>query len=195
MLLPKSKLLSLMILAPLLSLASPACQDRKQPSAPLYEEPNKLFEAELKPLLDRYVSEAKDRGAPVDPTALKELKQLTWTSEISKGFSKTSINLGRCIRLNENHPNPAMRYRVVQIIKPDAQQMAGTIKMDANTLRAVVYHELGHCLHNFTSHRPNTEDSIMSTALPKSRTTRMDELVEEHFLMMGKKSTDNLRPF
>lgn len=195
MLLLNSKTLRLTILASLFFAMLGACQEKKQPSAPAYDEPATKFEAELKPLLDRYIAEAEARGAPVDKTALKELKQLTWTNDIAQGFSKTSINLGRCIKLNEDHPNPAMRYRVVQIRQPNELKMAGPIKMDENTLRIVVYHELGHCLHNFGSHRPNTEDSIMSTALPRSRGTRMNELVEEHFMLMSTKPTDNLKPF
>ncbi len=174
---------------------SGACSSKKQPAAPTYAEPPRIFDKDLQPFLDRYVMEAEARGVPVDKVAMKELRQLVWSSEIPQGFSKTSINLGRCTKLNNTNADPRLRYRIIQITKPNALKMAGPIMLDDVTLRSVVYHELGHCLHNFEGHRPAGDDAIMSTGLPATRATRMDELVEEHFMLMSKKSTENLKPF
>ena len=158
------------------------CRSKKNHvSAPAYDAPQQSFAEELKPYLDSYVIDAAADGAPVDPRLLKELRRLEWKDEATTGSVINSSNLGKCFRLNENHPDPTRRYRVVEITKPDARMMAGKVKIDATTLKVIIYHELGHCLHDFKGHRPDTEDSIMSTTIPKTRYVRLEALIHEHF--------------
>lgn len=160
---------------------------RKISSAPLYEAPPQNFAEELKPLLDAYVVDAAMAGVPVNPMILKELRQVVWVSEIPSGSILNNATLGKCRRLNENHPDPSRRYRIIEVTKPDARMMAGSIKVDPLTLKVILYHEFGHCLHDYRSHRPEGEDSIMSTRLAKSRYSRLEALIQEHFDLLRNK--------
>jgi hypothetical protein len=144
--------------------------------------PESRFEAELMPLVASYERDAAAAQAPVSPEFRSQLVQVVWQDDL--GQQGDEIVLGRCERFNENHPDPEQRFRVVKVRRPDSKGFAGGIKLDALTLKTVVYHELGHCLHDFRGHLPEASHQIMSKALPKNRFQSFHELLHQHFSLL-----------
>jgi hypothetical protein len=144
--------------------------------------PESSFAADLMPLVASYEAEAAAAGAPVAPEFRSQLVQVVWHDDLGKQGNETV--LGRCERLNENHPDPAMRFRTIRIRRPDAQGYVGSTRLDALTLKAVVYHELGHCLHDFRGHLPETTQQLMSASLPKERFHSFKDLLQQHFSLL-----------
>jgi hypothetical protein len=165
-------------------LVMPVCACGSQPpmsdgSSP---KPETHFESELMPLVAAYENDAAANAIPVSPELRDQLVQVVWQDDLGQQGDETV--LGRCERLNENHPDEAMRFRTVKIRKPDAAGYVGRIKVDALTLKTIVYHELGHCLHDFRGHLPEASHQIMSTALPKERFQSFHELLHQHFALL-----------
>jgi hypothetical protein len=144
--------------------------------------PETRYESELMPLVAAYEKDAATNAIPVSPELRVQLVQVIWHDDLGQNGDATV--LGRCERMNENHPDKSMRFRTVKIRKPDAAGYVGRIKVDALTLKTIVYHELGHCLHDFRGHLPETSHQIMSTALPKERFQSFHELLHQHFALL-----------
>ncbi|WP_218109973.1 hypothetical protein [Oligoflexus tunisiensis] len=147
--------------------------------------PESSFAADLMPLVAAYEAEAVMAGAPVAPEFRRQLVQVDWQNDLGTQGGETV--LGRCERLNENHPDPDMRFRTIRIRRPDARGYVGSTRMDALTLRTVVYHELGHCLHDFRGHLPETTHQLMSASLPKERFQSFQALLQQHFSLLKTK--------
>lgn len=156
--------------------AQPSSEDSTIPK------PDTRYEAELQPLVEAYEADATRAHAPVAADFRKQLIQVVWEADLGKQNGETV--LGRCERLNENHPDPELRFRIVKIRKPDAKGYVGSIKLDDLTLKTVVYHELGHCLHDFRGHLPEATHQIMSSVLPKERFQSFQKLLQEHFSLL-----------
>lgn len=161
---------------------SVSCGDQKLPRSESAPKPLYQVDEDLAPLVAAYEADADDAGAPVLAELRKQLVQVAWAEDLGQQGEETV--LGRCERLNENHPDEAMRFRTVKIRKPDAAGYVGRIKVDALTLKTIVYHELGHCLHDFRGHLPEASHQIMSTALPKERFQSFHELLHQHFALL-----------
>ncbi|HYX34971.1 MAG TPA: hypothetical protein VE954_17890 [Oligoflexus sp.] len=144
--------------------------------------PEAQYDAELQPLVDAYEADAIEARTAVAPGFKRQLVQVIWQDDLGQQDDETV--LGRCERLNENHPDPELRFRLVKIRKPDANGYVGKIRIDALTLKTVVYHELGHCLHDFRGHLPEATHQIMSSALPKERFQSFHELLHKHFSLL-----------
>lgn len=158
------------------------CGSQPTASNGVASKPEKFYEADLMPLVAAYEADAAAAQVPVAPEFRRQLLQVVWQDDLGQQGDETV--LGRCERLNENHPDPEMRFRTVKIRKPDAAGYAGRIKLDALTLKTVVYHELGHCLHDFRGHLPEATHQIMSAALPKERFQSFHELLHQHFSLL-----------
>lgn len=158
------------------------CGNQPQASDGVEPKPEGRFEGDLMPLVAAYEADAAAAQAPVSPEFRRQLIQVIWQDDLGQQGEQTV--LGRCERFNENHPDPDMRFRRVKIRRPDAAGYAGSIKLDALTLKTIVYHELGHCLHDFRGHLPETTRQIMSTALPKERFQSFHELLHQHFALL-----------
>ncbi len=161
-----------------------SCAKMANPSA--QSRPEVSIADDLQSFLLEYKTEAIAAQTPVEASYEKQLVRLEWSDNL--GERDDEHILGRCDRLNENHPDPAQRYRVVHIQRPNAQGMVGSIKMDRATLRTVVFHELGHCLHNYHGHLPESEEQIMSSELPEQRFGQWQSLLRAHFQLMKKAS-------
>ncbi len=148
--------------------------------------PERQYEADLLPLVAAYEADAAAAQIPVAPEFRRQLVQVIWQDDLGQQGDETV--LGRCERFNENHADPEMRFRTVKIRKPDAEGYVGRIKLDALTLKTVVYHELGHCLHDFRGHLPEATHQIMSAALPKERFQSFHELLHQHFTLLRSRS-------
>lgn len=153
----------------------------ENPAQPDHEiqKPSASYASDLMPLVSAYEADAALADAPIVPEFRRQLVQVVWEEDLGQQGAETI--LGRCERFNENHPDPTMRFRIVKIRKPDAQGYVGQIKLDALTLKTVVYHELGHCLHDFRGHLPENARQIMSHELPKERFQSFPQLLHQHF--------------
>lgn len=144
--------------------------------------PESQYAAELQPLLEAYEEDAILALVPAPSELRQQLVRVVWADDL--GRQGDDSVLGRCDRLNENHPDPELRFRTVKIQRPDAEGYVGRVKLDALTLKTVVYHELGHCLHDFRGHLPEATHQIMSAALPKDRSLAFHELLQQHFSLL-----------
>jgi hypothetical protein len=144
--------------------------------------PESQYAAELQPLLEAYEEDAILALVPAPSELRQQLVRVVWSDDL--GRQGDDAVLGRCERLNENHPDPELRFRTVKIRRPDAEGYVGRIKLDALTLKMVVYHELGHCLHDFRGHLPEATHQIMSAVLPKDRSRSFHELLQQHFSLL-----------
>jgi hypothetical protein len=158
------------------------CGDQKLGSPEPTNKPLYQIDADLAPLVAAYEADADKAGATVPAEFRSQLVQVIWHDDLGQNGDATV--LGRCERMNENHPDKSKRFRTVKIRKPDAAGYVGRIKVDALTLKTIVYHELGHCLHDFRGHLPETSHQIMSTALPKQRFQSFHELLHQHFALL-----------
>jgi hypothetical protein len=158
------------------------CGDQKPSRQESAQKPMYQVDADLAPLVAAYEADADKAGASVPAEFRSQLVQVIWQDDLGEKGDETV--LGRCERMNENHPDESMRFRTVKIRKPDAAGYVGRIKVDALTLKTIVYHELGHCLHDFRGHLPETSHQIMSTALPKERFQSFHELLHQHFALL-----------
>ncbi len=163
-----------------------ACGSPQSKSNGVGAKPDRQYEAELMPLVVAYEADAAAAQVPVSAEFRRQLVQVIWQDDLGQQGDETV--LGRCERHNENHPDSEMRFRTVKIRKPDAEGYVGRIKLDALTLKTVVYHELGHCLHDFRGHLPETTHQIMSAALPKERFQSFHELLHQHFSLLKSRS-------
>lgn len=148
--------------------------------------PEQAYAAELAPLVDAYEMEALESGTPVPEDFRNQLVQVIWQDDL--GREGDEVILGRCERMNENSTNPDLRFRTIKIHKPDAQGYIGGIHLDEKTLRTIVYHELGHCLHDYHGHLPISSRQIMSAELPTDRLEQLPILVSQHFELMKSQS-------
>lgn len=159
-----------------------SCSDQKFASPDSANKPTYQIEPDLAPLVTAYEADADEAGVAVPSSFRQQLVQVVWQDDLGQQGDETV--LGRCERMNENHPDESMRFRTVKIRKPDAAGYVGRIKVDALTLKTIVYHELGHCLHDFRGHLPETSHQIMSTALPKERFQSFHDLLHQHFALL-----------
>jgi hypothetical protein len=159
-----------------------ACGSPQDSADDTVPKPETRYEFELMPIVEAYEADAVAAQAPIAPEFRRQLVQVIWQDDLGQQGEETI--LGRCERFNENHPDRSMRFRMVKIRKPDAAGFAGRVKLDALTLKTVVYHELGHCLHDFRGHLPAATRQIMSTSLPKERFQSFHELLHQHFSLL-----------
>jgi len=179
---PSCPSLSLIIQLLCLLMSLCACGPQRQTGDGTITKPESQYSSELQPLLEAYEEDALEAQAPVASEFRQQLVQVIWADDLGRQGDETV--LGRCERLNENHPDPELRFRTVKIRRPDAEGYVGRIKLDELTLKTVVYHELGHCLHDFRGHLPEATHQIMSAALPKERFRSFHELLQQHFTLL-----------
>ncbi len=136
------------------------------------------IDPELKPLLDSYVADAAKAGVAIPDEKLREFQGLMWTDTVNTRLASDATILGVCQR------RPGLRY--VEILRPNEQGKVGTTSMDAITLKIMVYHELGHCLHDFSGHTDGKSAAIMNAWLQPARFFDPDGLIADHFKMLKK---------
>lgn len=159
-----------------------ACGPKTPDERPIQSKPETVFSADLETLLQSYIKDSEAAEAPVDPKFRTELVQLTWDENL--GMEGGRAVLGHCERLNEGYPDAAQRFRTVHIRKPGSDGKVDGITFDATTLKMIVYHELGHCLHDFHGHLPEASHQLMSSALPQSGSQSLGDLLARHFALM-----------
>lgn len=157
-----------------------ACSEHKvnydrdnAPPVPLLE-----FDPELKPYFDSYVADAADAGVPVSDANLKEFKGIMWADKLDLRGSGDDKILGLCRR--------RLDLSYVELLRPNSERMVGFTFVDDLTLKMMVYHELGHCLHGFSGHTSGKSAAIMNSNLQPARYLDPDGLLHDHFQMMKK---------
>ncbi|WP_141732939.1 hypothetical protein [Oligoflexus tunisiensis] len=151
------------------------------PPANLYIDPD------LKPHLDAYIADAAAAGVPVSEETLQDFKGLMWTDHVNIQAAPDATLLGHCQR------RPGLRF--VEILRPNSEGKAGTTLVDAITLKIMVYHELGHCLHDFSGHTSGRSAAVMNAYLQPARYFDLGGLLRDHFQMLKKMQDDpSFRP-
>jgi len=156
----------------------------QQKEEPVAVKPSIEFAAELEPLVEAYIADAEAANSPVPTEFREELVQVVWEDDMGRDGDERV--LGRCDRINENHQDLEQRFRTIRIQKPDDRGYIGPIKVDLLVLKAVVYHELGHCLHDYRGHLPESSHQLMSSALPTERFHEFSKLLSRHFSLVKK---------
>lgn len=145
--------------------------------------PTKLaFDPELQPIMDSYLADAAAAGVPVPETTLQEFQGLMWTDKVNVKAAADATILGVC------HRRSGLRY--VEILHPNAEGKVGSTALDEITLKVMVYHELGHCLHDFSGHTSGKGAAVMNAYLQPARYFDPEALLMDHFQML-KKIRDN----
>jgi hypothetical protein len=148
-----------------------------------YAPPSHLsFDPELQPIMDSYLADAAAAGVPVPETTLQEFQGLMWTDKVNVKASADATILGVC------HRRSGLRY--VEILHPTAEGKVGSTVLDDITLKVMVYHELGHCLHDFSGHTSGKGAAVMNAYLQPARYFDPEALLMDHFQML-KKMRDN----
>lgn len=148
-----------------------------------YTPPSQLFiDPELRPYLDSYTADAAAAGVPVPEATLQEFQGLMWTDKVNTKAASDATILGVC------HRRTGLRY--VEILHPNAEGKVGSTARDEITLKVMVYHELGHCLHDFSGHTSGKGAAVMNAYLQPARYFDPEGLLMDHFLML-KKMRDN----
>lgn len=148
-----------------------------------YTPPSELFiDSELKPYLDSYIADSAAAGVTIPEQKLVDFKGLMWTDHVNVKASPDATILGHCQR------RPGLRY--VEILKPNTEGKVGNTKMDEITLKVMIYHELGHCLHDFSGHTSGKSAAVMNSYLQPARYFDLEALLRDHFNML-KKMQDN----
>lgn len=138
---------------------------------------NMHIDPDLQVLMDEYIRDADAADAPVPAGNLETFKALMWADTLTREKNEDRFILGHCqIRGNS--------LRFVEIIRPDAEGKIGATKLDDETLKVIVYHELGHCLHGFSGHTDGKEAAIMNATLQPARYFDLNSLVADHFKRM-----------
>jgi hypothetical protein len=145
--------------------------------------PEPYVEPDLQPYLDLYLDQAARAGAPVRPEYVQELRRIEWSdeSDLSEGHE---MNLGNCHRFNSNSTQEEQRFRTIRVARLQNIGLSPSSRKGQVMLKAILYHEFGHCLHDFHGHRPVEDQVIMSAELPEHRFSKLSELISEHFHMM-----------
>ncbi|HYX33752.1 MAG TPA: hypothetical protein VE954_11615 [Oligoflexus sp.] len=148
-----------------------------------YAPPSNLhMDSELQGYFDSYVSDAAAAGVGIPDETLQEFKGLMWTDHIDIKNSPDATILCHCQRRHG--------LRFVELLKPNAEGKVGTTLVDDVTLKVMVYHELGHCLHDFSGHTSGKSAAVMNSYLQPARYFDLDGLLRDHFQML-KKVQDN----
>jgi hypothetical protein len=148
-----------------------------------YTPPSELYiDPELQPYLDSYIADAAAAAVAIPEQKLQDFKGLMWTDRVNVRASADATILGHCQR------RPGLRY--VEILRPNSEGKVGTTMMDEATLKVMVYHELGHCLHDFSGHTSGKSAAVMNTYLQPARYFDLEGLLQDHFQML-KKMQDN----
>jgi len=171
----------------LVTLLFAACRESKVDddtyNAKTYAPPSQLsFAPELQPYLDSYLADAAAAGVPVPDTTLQEFQGLMWTDKVNVKAASDATILGVC------HRRAGLRF--VEILHPNAEGKVGSTMMDEITLKVMVYHELGHCLHDFSGHTSGQGAAVMNAYLQPARYFDPEGLLMDHFQML-KKMRDN----
>lgn len=152
-------------------------------NAKTYTPPSNLaFDPGLKPIMDSYLADAAAAGVPVPESTLQEFQGLMWTDKVNVKAASDATILGVC------HRRAGLRF--VEILRPNAEGKVGTTAMDDITLKVMVYHELGHCLHDFSGHTSGKGAAVMNAYLQPARYFDPEGLLMDHFQML-KKMRDN----
>ncbi len=158
-------------------------QEKVDSDSDTYTPPSELYiDSELKPYLDAYIADSAAAGVAIPEQKLRDFKGLMWTDHVNVKASADATILGHCQR------RPGLRY--VEVLRPNAQGKAGSTTMDDITLKVMVYHELGHCLHDFSGHTSGKSAAVMNTYLQPARYFDLEGLLRDHFAML-KKMQDN----
>jgi len=145
--------------------------------------PSQLFmDPELQPYFDSYLSDAAAAGVGISEQKLQDFKGLMWTDHVNIKSAPDATVLGHCQR------RPGLRY--VELLRPNTEGKAGTTLVDNITLKVMVYHELGHCLHDFSGHTSGKSAAVMNSYLQPARYFDLDALLRDHFQML-KQMQDN----
>lgn len=148
-----------------------------------YTPPSELFiDPELKPYLDSYIADAAAAGVAIPEQKLLDFKGLMWTDRVNVKASPDATLLGHCQR------KPGLRF--VEILRPNAEGKVGNTALDDITLKVMIYHELGHCLHDFSGHTSGKSAAVMNAYLQPARYFDPEGLLHDHFTML-KKMQDN----
>ncbi len=162
-----------------------ACGDETRKShAPANETSEAVIDPELKVYLDEYLADAEAAGVAVPEQKVLELKNLNWTDHISLPIPDEGALLGHCQRRNTDSPDLSKHQRSIEILRPDASGKVGLTHMDDVTLKTIVYHELAHCLHDFSGHLHSKGAALMNARLQPARYLSIDELIRDHFVML-----------
>jgi hypothetical protein len=119
--------------------------------------PDKFFDPDLTPFLEKFISEANDNG--VDMPGLGELKILRFVDNFDKRVGGKHI-LGLCKKRERKGldlVSRSRRWREVLI----KRSVAGSAVVDNKVLEYIIYHELGHCLLNLDHSPPLSAPRIM----------------------------------
>ncbi len=145
--------------------------------------PAEHIEPELQTYLESYLEDAARAGVPVQAEMLRELRRVEWTEEkiVEEG---DELSLGHCSRINSNSVQREERFRTIRIAPLHSLGLNLATRKGQIMMKAILYHELGHCLHDFYGHRPIEDQVIMSSELPEKRFGELPELISEHFRMM-----------
>jgi hypothetical protein len=148
-----------------------------------YAPPSHLhMDPELQPYFDSYVRDAAAAGVPVSEQKLQEFKGLMWTDHLDTKSSSDAAILGHCQR--------RLDLSYVEMLRPNAEGKVGHTLVDDITLKVLIYHELGHCLHDFSGHTSGKSAAIMNSYIQPARYFDLDGLLRDHFEML-KKVRDN----
>lgn len=142
-----------------------------------HSSPTQLFiDPELQPYFDSYLTDAAAAGVGISEQKLQDFKGLMWTDQVNIQSAEDATVLGVCQR------RPGLRY--VELLRPNTEGKAGATLVDAITLKVMVYHELGHCLHDFSGHTSGKGAAIMNSYLQPARYFDLEALLRDHFQML-----------
>ena len=146
------------------------------------------MEPALTGYLDAYLQDAAAAGVPVAQEKVSQLRQLTWVDHIDNAGLEEGGLLGHCQRRSKSGELADTTLLRIEVRRPNAQNKVGATLMDDITLKAIMYHELGHCLHDFAGHLHNEGAAIMSAHLEFARYLDFPSMLQEHFSMLKERS-------
>lgn len=120
--------------------------------------PDKFFDPDLVPFLEKFISEADDHG--VDMPGLDALRVLRFVDGFPGIDTATKRIMGLCKKRTvkgSGYVSVARRWREVLIRRP----VDGRARVDNKIIEYIVYHELGHCLLNLDHSPPLGAPRIM----------------------------------
>jgi len=118
------------------------------------------IDPELGVLLDEYIEESTKRGNPPSQDAIYKLRALKYSDEAFEERNIVFNSIGICIprHLNDDH---AVKWNEVFIRPKHDWPAVATNQL----LKAIVFHELGHALHDF-KHEDFEYGDLMAEVLP-----------------------------
>lgn len=126
--------------------------------------PDRFIDPDLQPFMDEYVRDMSDRGIDTDISNLYRLEYADVLEIEEKGEVRKL--LGVCY----HNRDPKGYYGTIKILRGHGEEVT----------RAIVYHELGHCVHDLDhSDKPNTLMFPSLTTNPQFYVDNWTQLVDE----------------